>query len=67
MFPHNLISDFAGGTLLCAFGILSCLLERATSGRGQVVDASMVDGTMYFGHFLFNVRSISPAKVANSA
>lgn len=42
--PLNLIGDFGGGGLLLAMGVLAALHERATSGRGQVVDASMVDG-----------------------
>ncbi len=52
--PCNLLGDFAGGGLLCAFGILLALIERARSGRGQVVDAAMVDGaaslaTLFYG------------------
>ncbi len=43
--PLNLIGDFGGGGMLIAFGVLAALLERATSGRGQVVDAAMVDGS----------------------
>jgi len=42
--PINLVGDFAGGGLLCAFGIVCALLERERSGKGQVVDAAMVDG-----------------------
>jgi alpha-methylacyl-CoA racemase len=42
--PINLVGDFAGGGLLCAFGIVCALLERERSGTGQVVDAAMVDG-----------------------
>jgi alpha-methylacyl-CoA racemase len=42
--PLNLVGDFGGGGLLLAMGILAALYERNTSGRGQVVDASMVDG-----------------------
>jgi alpha-methylacyl-CoA racemase len=42
--PINLIGDFAGGGLLCAFGIVCALLDRQRSGQGQVVDAAMVDG-----------------------
>jgi len=42
--PLNLIGDFAGGGLLLAVGVLAALLERDRSGRGQVVDAAMVDG-----------------------
>jgi alpha-methylacyl-CoA racemase len=43
--PINLIGDFGGGGLLLAFGVLAALLERERSGRGQVVDAAMVDGS----------------------
>jgi alpha-methylacyl-CoA racemase len=42
--PVNLLGDFGGGGLLLAFGILAALHERSLSGRGQVVDAAMVDG-----------------------
>lgn len=42
--PLNLVGDYGGGGLLLAFGILAALVERGTSGRGQVVDAAMVDG-----------------------
>jgi alpha-methylacyl-CoA racemase len=41
----NLIGDFGGGGMLLGFGILAALIERSTSGRGQVIDAAMVDGT----------------------
>lgn len=41
--PINLLADFAGGGLTCAFGILIALFERTRSGRGQVIDASMVN------------------------
>ncbi|MEX2394247.1 MAG: CaiB/BaiF CoA-transferase family protein [Actinomycetota bacterium] len=50
--PLNLIGDFAGGGLMCAFGILCALIERQTSGKGQVVDAAMVDGAMNLLSFL---------------
>ncbi len=42
--PLNLLGDFGGGGLLLAFGLVSALLEAARSGRGQVVDAAMLDG-----------------------
>lgn len=44
--PINLLADFAGGGLLCAFGIVLALLERERSGMGQVIDAAMIDGVM---------------------
>jgi alpha-methylacyl-CoA racemase len=43
--PLNLVGDFGGGGLLLAFGICAALVERQASGRGQVVDAAVVDGT----------------------
>ncbi|MGH9083186.1 MAG: CaiB/BaiF CoA transferase family protein [Acidimicrobiales bacterium] len=42
--PLNLVGDFGGGGMLLAFGVLAAVLEAARSGRGQVVDAAMVDG-----------------------
>jgi alpha-methylacyl-CoA racemase len=45
--PGNLLADFAGGGLMCFVGILLALLYRIRSGRGQVVEANMVDGSSY--------------------
>jgi alpha-methylacyl-CoA racemase len=42
--PLNLIGDFGGGAMYLAFGIVCALLESRKSGRGQVVDAAIVDG-----------------------
>jgi len=42
--PLNLIGDYAGGSLYLVIGILSALLEAKSSGKGQVVDAAIVDG-----------------------
>ena len=42
--PLNLVADYGGGTMFLLFGILSALFERSQSGKGQVVDAAMVDG-----------------------
>jgi len=52
--PLNLVGDFGGGGMLLAFGIACALLEARTSGKGQVVDAAMVEGaalltTMFAG------------------
>ena len=52
--PLNIGADFGGGALFLVVGVLAALLERGTSGRGQVVDAAMVDGasslvTMVYG------------------
>jgi alpha-methylacyl-CoA racemase len=42
--PLNLVGDFGGGGMLLAFGVVCGLLEARRSGRGQVIDAAMVDG-----------------------
>jgi alpha-methylacyl-CoA racemase len=52
--PGNILGDFAGGGMLCAMGILLALIERNRSGKGQVIDAAMVDGsallvTLFYG------------------
>jgi len=43
--PLNLVGDFGGGGMLLAFGMVCGLLEARESGRGQIVDAAMVDGS----------------------
>ncbi|KAE8144439.1 CoA-transferase family III domain-containing protein [Aspergillus avenaceus] len=45
--PGNIIGDFAGGGAMCFIGILLALMSRARTGRGQVVEANMVDGSAY--------------------
>jgi alpha-methylacyl-CoA racemase len=43
--PLNLVGDFGGGGMLLAFGMVCGLLEAQRSGKGQVIDAAMVDGS----------------------
>ena len=45
MFAINTVADYGGGAILLAFGVVCALLEARSSGRGQVVDAAMVDGS----------------------
>jgi alpha-methylacyl-CoA racemase len=47
--PLNLVGDFGGGGMLLGFGVACALLEAARSGRGQVVDAAMVEGASLLG------------------
>lgn len=56
--PVNLLADFAGGSLVCALGILMALNERHRSGKGQVIDASMVEGAAYLSSFLWTSRNV---------
>eukprot|EP00042_Codosiga_hollandica_P031574 m.193079 g.193079 ORF g.193079 m.193079 type:complete len:382 (+) comp53677_c0_seq2:117-1262(+) len=51
--PVNLIADFAGGAFSSVIGILLALYQRTTTGRGQIVDASMAEGSGYLASFLF--------------
>ncbi len=46
-FPTNLLGDFGGGSTYLVIGVLAALLEARDSGRGQVVDAAIVDGTAH--------------------
>ncbi|MEU6037351.1 CaiB/BaiF CoA-transferase family protein [Actinomadura sp. NPDC047616] len=50
--PLNLLGDFAGGSMYLVVGVLSALLEARASGRGQVVDAAIVDGTSHLSTFI---------------
>ncbi|NWZ31538.1 AMACR racemase, partial [Asarcornis scutulata] len=56
--PVNLLADFAGGGVLCAMGILIALYERTKSGKGQIIDASMVEGIAYISSFLWKTQSL---------
>ncbi|KAF2153506.1 CoA-transferase family III [Myriangium duriaei CBS 260.36] len=49
--PGNLLGDFAGGGLVLFSGILLALTQRAVTGRGQVVEANMVDGAAHLASF----------------
>jgi len=42
--PLNLVGDYAGGSMLAVVGVLSALVERTSSGQGQVIDVAMIDG-----------------------
>jgi alpha-methylacyl-CoA racemase len=56
--PLNLIGDYGGGGLLLAYGIVCAIVERATSGVGQVVDAAMVDGAALLMTPFFALRDL---------
>ena len=53
--PCNVMGDFAGGGMMCAMGILLALIERNRSGKGQVVDAAMVDGAANLSTFFYGL------------
>ena len=54
--PLNLAGDFGGGSMFLLVGVLSALYERERSGRGQVIDAAMVDGSSVLTQMMFAFR-----------
>lgn len=55
--PLNLLADFGGGGMLLAFGVLAALVEARATGRGQVVDAAMVDGAASLATYIHGMRA----------
>jgi alpha-methylacyl-CoA racemase len=56
--PLNLIGDFGGGALYLALGVVSAVLAARSSGRGQVVDAAMVDGAASLMSALYGAHAV---------
>jgi alpha-methylacyl-CoA racemase len=54
--PLNLVGDFGGGSMFLLIGILSALWEREQSGKGQVIDAAMVDGSSVLAQMMYAFR-----------
>ena len=55
--PLNLLGDYAGGSLYLALGLLAGILEAKSSGKGQVVDAAIVDGTAHLATTFFGMMA----------
>lgn len=55
--PLNLAGDFGGGSMFLLVGILSALFERQTSGKGQLIDAAMVDGSSVLMQMMWSFRA----------
>lgn len=54
--PLNMVGDFGGGSMYLVMGILAALVERSVSGKGQVIDAAMVDGALSLSHMIWAFR-----------
>jgi alpha-methylacyl-CoA racemase len=54
--PLNLVGDFGGGSMFLLVGVLAALWERERSGKGQVVDAAMVDGSSVLATMMWAFR-----------
>ena len=66
--PLNLVGDFGGGAMMLAFGVVCAVLEARSSGKGQVVDAAMTDGSALLGAMMYGLRgagSWSDARESN--
>ncbi|MFK0089637.1 CaiB/BaiF CoA transferase family protein [Pseudomonas sp. NPDC090755] len=55
--PLNYVGDFGGGGMLLGFGVLCALTEARTSGKGQVVDAAMTDGTALLSAMMYGFKA----------
>jgi len=55
--PLNLVADFGGGSMLVLLGIVAALYERERSGKGQIVDAAMVDGVSLLAQMMWTMKS----------
>lgn len=55
--PLNLVGDYGGGSMMLAFGIVCAALEARQSGRGQVVDAAITDGTAALMAIMYGMRA----------
>ena len=58
--PLNLVGDFGGGGMMLLAGLLAALLEASRTGKGQVIDAAMVDGTVALLGFFYATRAAAP-------
>ena len=65
--PLNLIGDFGGGGMLLAYGVVCALLETQRSGRGQVVDAAMVDGAAALAAMIYGAHAAGRWRDARSS
>lgn len=55
--PLNLVADFGGGSMFVLLGIVAALYEREQSGKGQVIDAAMVDGVSILSQMMWTMKS----------
>ncbi len=56
--PLNMVGDFGGGTMFLVTGILAALVERATTGKGNIVDAAIIDGTHSLMSFVHGMAGL---------
>jgi alpha-methylacyl-CoA racemase len=57
LFPLNLLGDYGGGGMLLAFGVVCGIVSARATGKGQVVDAAMVDGAALLTTIFHGLRA----------
>ncbi len=60
--PLNLVADFGGGSMFVLVGIVAALYERERSGKGQVIDAAMVDGVSVLAQMMWTMKATGSLK-----
>ncbi|MEP7348859.1 MAG: CaiB/BaiF CoA-transferase family protein [Sphingorhabdus sp.] len=65
--PLNMVGDFGGGSMFLITGILAALIERARTGKGNIVDAAIVDGTNSLMSFIHGMAGLGSWKTAREA
>lgn len=65
--PLNMIGDFGGGSMFLVSGILAALVAREKSGKGDVVDAAIIDGTSSLMSFIYNMHGTKAWHTARAA
>jgi alpha-methylacyl-CoA racemase len=60
--PLNLVADFGGGSMFVLLGIVAALYERERSGKGQVIDAAMVDGVSILAQMMWTMKATGSLK-----
>ncbi|MGN7227285.1 CaiB/BaiF CoA transferase family protein [Dietzia maris] len=56
--PLNLVADFGGGSMYLVMGVLAALVQRSSTGRGQIIDAAITDGTSALGALIWALRAV---------
>ncbi len=56
--PLNMVGDFGGGSMFLVFGVLAALVERQSSGKGQVIDSAMIDGALALSHMIWGMKGV---------
>lgn len=65
--PLNMVGDFGGGTMFLVTGILAALVERATTGKGNIVDAAIIDGTHSLMSFVHGMAGLGQWRIDREA